>query len=230
MLFDQSKCPLDKKLHNFTKYVRRQSIARFLAQYELFKRQLNIKGSIVECGVHNGGGAMAWAKISSILEPYNYHRMIYAFDTFEGFPNISEKDKTLYNLNARKGSFAENDYNIYEELQEVIKEYDENRFINHKQKIELIKGDANFTIPEFLKKNKHVLISLLYLDFDIYEPTVTALNFFLPIMPKGSILAFDELNNPEWPGETQAILENLNLNHFKLECFDFEPNISFIQL
>jgi len=65
--------------------------------------------------------------------------MIYAFDTFEGFPNISEKDKTLYNLNARKGSFAENDYNIYEELQEVIKEYDENRFINHKQKIELIK-------------------------------------------------------------------------------------------
>jgi len=230
MIFSKSKCPLDKKLHNFTKYVRRQSLARFMVQYELFKRQINVKGSIVECGVHNGGGAMAWAKISTTLEPYNYHRMIYAFDTFEGFPEISEMDKTEYNPNAGIGSFAENEYNIYEELQEVIKEYDENRFINHKPKIELVKGDANKTIPDFLNTNKHVLISLLYLDFDIYEPTVTALKYFLPLMPKGAILAFDELNNPDWPGETQAILEKLNLNNYKIECFDFEPNISFIQL
>ena len=160
MVFAESKCPLDKKLHNFTKYVRRQSLARFMVQYELFKRQINVKGSIVECGVHNGGGAMAWAKISTTLEPYNYHRQIYAFDTFEGFPGISEIDKTEYNPNAGKGSFAESDYNIYNELQEVIKEYDENRFINHKPKIQLVKGDANKTIPEFLNINKHVLISL----------------------------------------------------------------------
>ncbi|MEO8949200.1 MAG: TylF/MycF/NovP-related O-methyltransferase [Mucilaginibacter sp.] len=230
MVFEQSKCPLDKKLHNFTKYVRRQNLARFMVQYELFKRQINIKGSIVECGVHNGGGAMAWAKISSTLEPYNYHRMIYGFDTFEGFPGINEIDAAANNPIASKGAFAESDYNIYEELQDVIKEYDDNRFLNHKQKIELIKGDANITIPEFVKKNKHVLISLLYLDFDIYEPTVTALKYLFPLMPKGAILAFDELNNPDWPGETQAMLEALNLNNYKIECFDFEPNISFIQL
>ncbi|MDB5223188.1 MAG: dTDP-6-deoxy-L-hexose 3-O-methyltransferase [Chitinophagaceae bacterium] len=230
MVFDNSKCSVDKKLHNFSKYVRRQSIARFLVQYELFKKQLTVKGSIIECGVHNGGGLMSWAKISSTLEPYNYHRMIYGFDTFEGFPGINDIDKTENNPTVQKGMFAENDYNIYEELLEVVKEYDDNRFLNHKRKIELVKGDANVTIPEFLNKNKHVLISLLYLDFDIFEPTVTALKYFLPLMPKGAILAFDELNNSEWPGETQALLEHLNLNNYRLECFDFEPNISFIQL
>ena len=57
----------DKKFKNFTKYVKRQDLARFMAQYEIFKRQLNIKGSVVECGVHYGGGVMAWSKISSIL-------------------------------------------------------------------------------------------------------------------------------------------------------------------
>ena len=50
---------------------------------------------------------------------------------------------------------------------------------------------------------------MLYLDFDIYEPTLTALENFLPRMPKGSVIAFDELNNPDWPGETMAFLESM---------------------
>ena len=58
----------------------------------LFIRQLNIKGSGIECGVHNGGGVMAWAKISSILEPYNYHRKIIGFDTFKEFPETEFQD------------------------------------------------------------------------------------------------------------------------------------------
>ncbi len=85
-LFDNSGCPTFDKLRNFTKYVRRQDIARFLCRFEIFKRQLEVKGSIVECGVHHGGGVMTWAQISATLEPYNYHRKIIGFDTFAGFP------------------------------------------------------------------------------------------------------------------------------------------------
>jgi hypothetical protein len=80
-----------------------------MVQYELFKRQLNIKGSVIECGVHNGGGLIAWAKISSILEPYNYHRKVAGFDTFEGFPSISEIDRE--NGQVKTGMFSE-DYDI----------------------------------------------------------------------------------------------------------------------
>ena len=226
-MFDKSKCSTDKKLANFTKYVKRQNLARFIVQYELFKKQLDIKGSIVECGVHHGGGVLAWAKISSILEPYNYRREIIGFDTFEGFPSIAEIDTE--NDQVEVGMFSEA-YNTYEELSECIVEYNENRFLNHIDKIKLVKGDANITIPKYIEDNKYLLISLLYLDFDIYKPTKTALKYFLSRMSKGSIIAFDEINNKDWPGETMALLESLNINNHKIESFPFEPNVSYIQL
>ena len=222
-MFDKSKCSTEKKLKNFSKYVKRQHIARFMVQYEIFKRQQNVMGSIIECGVHHGGGVMAWAKISSILEPYNYKKKIIGFDTFKGFPSVAEID------NSEIGMFSE-DYNTYDELLECIAEYNENRFLNNIDKIELVKGDANITIPKYIENNKHLLVSLLYLDFDIYEPTKTALENFLPRMSKGSIVAFDELHAENWKGETLAMLESLNIRDFKIENFSFEPNISFIQL
>ncbi len=228
MSFLNSACAVDKKLANFSKYVGRQNIARFLVQIELFKLQLPVKGSIVECGVHHGGGVMAWAKLSTTHEPYNYHRKIIGFDTFEGFPHVAEIDVKNH-PNVKKGMFAEK-YNIYDELNTCIAEYDENRFLNHIPKIELVKGDANLTIPEYVEKNPHLLVSLLYLDFDVYEPTVKALRTFLPRMPKGAVLAFDEVNNPDWPGETMAMLEELNIRNCQLRSFEFEPNISYLVL
>lgn len=77
----------------------------------------------------------------------------------------------------------------------------------------MIKGDATQTIPEFLKNNKHIIVSLLYLDLDIYEPTKIALKEFLPKMAKGSIIAFDELNFKSFPGETIAALEELGTKY-----------------
>jgi hypothetical protein len=226
-LFHESACPTFDKLRNFPKYVRRQDIARFLCRFEIFQRQLPIKGSVVECGVHHGGGLLTWAQFSVTLEPYNYHRKVIGFDTFEGFPEVASQDgRGEY---AHAGAFGEG-YDIHAELARAVAEFDANRFINHKPKIELVKGDANRTIPRYLADNPHLLISLLYLDFDIYEPTVTALTEMLPRIPKGGIVAFDEVNNPDWPGETLALLKSLELPHHRLECVAYEPNISFIQI
>ena len=225
--FDKSFFSTDDKLKNFTKYIRRQNSARFLARYEIFKRQLNVKGSIVDCGVHQGGGLIGWAHYSAALEPYNYHREIIGFDTFEGFPSISSQDGTA--TNARVGAFSEN-IDIQKDILSSIDSFDENRFLNNKTKIKLVKGDANDTIPEYIENNKHLLVSLLYLDFDIYQPTITAIKNFLPRMPKGAIIAFDEVNNSDWPGETLALLESIDLNKHRLECIEYEPEISFIQL
>jgi hypothetical protein len=172
------------KLDNFPKYVGRQAMSRFLARYELFKMVINVKGSIVEAGVHNGGGVLAWAKMSSIFEPYATKRKIIAFDTFEGFPDVCEKDKGLTSLECcKKGGFSL-EYDVYSELQDCIKEYDENRFLNQISKIDLVKGDATVTIPQYLKNNPHLVIALLFLDFDIYEPTKVALSTCLTGYPK----------------------------------------------
>jgi hypothetical protein len=68
------------------------------------------------------------------------------------------------------------------------------------------------------------------MDFDLYEPTKVALETFVPRMPKGAVLAFDELDNPIWPGETQAALDAVGLRNLRLQRLDFDPYISFASL
>ena len=63
-LFEANPSTWEVKMENFPKYVRRQNITRFLALYEIFKRALPVKGSVVECGVNHGFGLMSWAKFS----------------------------------------------------------------------------------------------------------------------------------------------------------------------
>lgn len=220
---------LDQSFLTFTKYARRHELARFMVQYELFKRVLDLKGSIVECGVYQGAGVLAWAKLSETLEPYNFLRKVYGFDTFAGFPSVADQDTEGAGAVARVGYLAP-EYDTFAEITQCIEAFNETRLLKHQEKVHLIKGDAMKTIPEFLESNRHVLVSLLYLDFDIYEPTVAAIKAFLPRMSKGSIIAFDELNDPKWPGETLALLDSLSLRDYKLEHLPFEPHISWITL
>src|SRR5262245_59502817 len=56
--FNESPGSVVEKLDNFGKYVPRQSLARFMARYEIFKLIKDVQGSIVECGVLFGGGLM----------------------------------------------------------------------------------------------------------------------------------------------------------------------------
>jgi hypothetical protein len=90
--FDKSPLTTLQKLVGFEKYVRRQQLSRFIVRYELFKLNMNVKGSIVECGVFQGAGVLAWAKLSAMLEPYALDRRIFGFDSFSGFPEIDSKD------------------------------------------------------------------------------------------------------------------------------------------
>lgn len=218
------------KLENFTKYVPRTSIARFLTKYELFKRVLNLQGVIIECGVLFGGGLMTWAQLSSIMEPLNHQRRIIGFDTFKGFPSVSNKDtegKVSTDL-CKKGSLY---VDSYKDLKKCIKLYDTTRYLNHINKVELVRGDVLETIPLYIKKNPHLVVSLLYLDMDIYEPTKVALKYFLPRMPKGSVIGFDELNISWWPGETLAVLEQFgNLNNLRMNRQLLGTSISYVQL
>src|SRR4051812_17148337 len=91
-LFENDAAPTVEKLEAFPKYATRQSIAKFLTKYEIFKELLTVNGSIVECGVLHGAGLLAWAKLSSIFEPANHVRKVIGFDTFEGFPDVGAED------------------------------------------------------------------------------------------------------------------------------------------
>jgi hypothetical protein len=228
--FEQSPGTATEKLETFSKYVPRQDLARFLARYELFTRVKNVQGSIVECGVQLGGGLFSFAKISSILEPYNFQRRIFGFDTFGGFPSIHAKDKLgladRKSQHLKAGGFGTK--GAYEDIQEAVELYDMNRFLNHIPKVHLIRGDFTKTIDPFLADYPHIIISLLYLDFDVFEPTKVAIDKLVSRIPKGGIIAFDELNEEAFPGETVAVLETMKLSELAVRRFDFEPRISYV--
>lgn len=225
-LFEKSASELTTRLEEFPRYARRQRITRFLALYELFKLALPVKGSIVECGVHAGFGLFSWLHFSSILEPNNIMRRIYGFDTFEGFTGLSQNDNSaqyLPKVGDLRGSSEQ-------ELAELLTVHDDNRFLGHVNKVSLIKGDIRTTAPRFIEDNRHLVISLLFLDLDLYEPTKAALESFVQLMPKGALIAFDELDNPIWPGETQAMLEHFARRPLEIRRLDFDPYIGFARI
>ncbi len=216
------------KLCTFSKYVPRQDMTKFLARFEVFKKVLNVHGSVIGCGVYKGQGLLSYAKFSSILEPINHQRRIIGFDTFKGFPSMSNGDKYSTHSYSKEGGLSSK--GIKKELLQCIELYDMDRALSQIPKVELVEGDVKKTIPKFLKEHPQTLVSLLVLDMDIYEPTLIALKHFLPRMPKGAIIMFDEANSQAFTGETVAMLEKLNLNKYKLERFTYEPNISYLVL
>jgi hypothetical protein len=219
------------KLRNFSRFVPRQALSTFLAKREIFQRIVNIHGNIIECGVFMGGGLFTWTQLSSIYEPLNHTRRVIGFDSFDGFPSVSSLDKPEEqldeNFHKEVGTYR---FEHKGELLESCRIHDLNRPVGHIPKVELVQGDANLTMPQYLNDNPQLVVALLYLDFDIYEPTKTALTTFLSRMPKGAVIAFDELNQKQWPGETLAVLETVGIRNLKIERVPFVPQISFAQL
>ena len=71
------------------------------------------------------------------------------------------------------------------------------------------------------------MISLLYLDFDIYAPARPHWTNYFPRIVKGGVVAFDELNCAEFAGETTALLETFDLRQVELKRFPYDPYISY---
>lgn len=203
-------------------FATRQTATDFLTRVELFNMIRNVSGHIVECGVNKGNSLMQYAHMSSIFEPYAINRSIVGFDTFDGFRSInSEKDPK----DVTEKTFS--DVNSLDVLNSAIKLYDMNRAAPHFGRIELVQGDAVKTIPEYVKATKHLTISMLYIDFDLYEPTKVALQHLYPLVCKGGVVVFDEFNYKHYAGETEAFQEMIGADKVRLQRFSYSPFIAY---
>ena len=203
-------------------YSSRQTITKILTRIKLFEKIREIQGSVVECGVYKADSLLTYFHLSNIFEPFSFTRKIIGFDTFTGFPNISNNDPEHAKI-----SYLNNvDFEL---IQKIVVAQEKNKAIPAINKIELIQGDATLTIPKYVEDNPHLIISLLYLDFDLYEPTKIALQHLLPRVPIGGIVGFDELNQAKWAGETQALNDVLKISKVKLRKFDFDPHVTFFE-
>jgi Macrocin-O-methyltransferase (TylF) len=213
------------RLRSFAMYSPRQVVSDFLARYELFRLIRDVHGSILEFGVFNGQGLMSFAHFSAIHEPNNLTREIIGFDTFSGFPDLSDQDRRGNAEIVKPGGL---DAASYDRLQKAIALFDRNRFLGHVAKIRLVRGNVMETLDHFLDENGHLIVALLYLDLDLYEPTKFVLERLIKRVPKGGIIAFDELNHRSFPGETAALLDVVALAETEIRRVPFCSRISYV--
>ena len=119
-------------------------------------------------------------------------------------------------------------YEGYEtELEGLLAMHEDNCPIPHIKKFTLIKGAACETSKKWVEDSPHVVVAMAIFDMDIYKPTKEALEAIILLLTKGSVLVFDEINCPLFPGETQAVNEVLSLNNIKLHHFSHQPNCAW---
>lgn len=174
-------------------------LGKVITHYELFKQAIDKQGAIVECGVFKGTSLVRFAGFRELLDK-EQGRKIVAFDTFGDFPGTDfTPDKRLRNkLIADAGSQSIST----SQLMDVL---------CHKESgvgVELVAGDINQTVPDYVRSNPGLRIALLNIDVDIYEPTVTILKYLYPLVVSGGIVMLDDYG--VFPGETKAVDEYFN--------------------
>ncbi len=224
-LFQQAPIPNDELLANLALFIPKTEFSRMLYIQELYKKQLDVHGVIMEFGVRWGQNMALYETFRGIYEPFNWTRKIIGFDTFEGFPSVSEKDGSASIIKEGAYGVTEN-YEAYLEKLLGLREQ-EGVSMEHKR-FELVKGDASKTVKEYLEKHPETIISMAYFDFDIYQPTKDCLEAIKGHLTKGSVIAFDELNHPDFPGETLAVKEVFGLDKYKLIHSPFSGARSYL--
>lgn len=219
-------CPLpdDELLSNLGLFLNSKNLARILFIQHLYEQIIDVPGIIVEFGTRWGQNASLFAALRGIYDPFNRHRKIVAFDTFTGFPSVHEKDGQSELMQEGKLAVTPN-YDAY--LRSILECQEQDNPLAHISKYEVVAGDATVEWEKYLQRHQETIVSLAYFDFDIYEPTKKCLELIKPRLVKGSILGFDELNDPDSPGETVALAEVFGLNNIKLRRFRYASRVSY---
>lgn len=204
-------------------------IAKILAHYELYKIAENIAGDIVECGVFKGVSLCRFAIFRDILK--NNSKKIIGFDTFARFPetkfNLAFHEK--HGSDSSSWSTDEEGRKRHVEIsQESISKDQLYTILKHKKikSVELVEGDITQTVPKYIKEHKDLKISLLNLDVDIFEPTVTVLEYLYPMISKGGVLILDDYG--KFPGETKAVDDYFKDKNVEIKKFTFSQYPRFV--
>jgi hypothetical protein len=209
----QTPIPDEELLAQLGLYLTRQTLARILFMHELYRLVLDVPGVLFELGVRWGQNLALWSSFRGMYEPYNHTRRIVGFDTFAGFPRISEEDGDA-------AVAVESAYDVGEgyddHLRELLRNHERASPLSHLERFELVVGDAVETVPRYLIERPETIVALAYFDFDLYEPTRAALEAIRPHLPRGAVLGFDQLSSRTFPGETRAVQEVLGVPSLRL--------------
>jgi len=176
---------------NYLDYIR-------LSTLELASNEINnksLEGNVAELGVYKG-------KFARYINQYFPDRILYLFDTFEGFDVRDVEKEKQKNFSNGEQDFSDTS------IDAVLKR------MPFPKQCKPVKG----FFPESTKgiEDKFVFVSL---DADLYEPIYHGLQFFYPRLLHGGYIFIHDFNNDGYKGSRQAV-----------EQFCSEQNINFVPL
>lgn len=222
--FKECPIPEDQILSNMGLFTNSKDLSRILFMDYLYRLSKETQGVILDLGTRWGQNAAIFSACRGLYEPFNRHRKIVAFDTFAGFPSVTKEDGSS-NLMSEGSVCVTENYESY--LDKTLTLQEQDNPLSHIKKFEVVKGDACKSLEKYLIDNPHTIVSLAYFDFDIYQPTKICLNLIKDRIVKGSVIAFDELNDIDSPGETLAVMETLGLRNIRLKRFPYTSRVSY---
>ena len=214
-LINSNPIPDNEKSFHTPLFLKRQELSKVLYFDYVYQQFLNTHGVIMEFGTRWGTNMVTLSNLRGIYEPFNYNRKIIGFDTFEGFKNTNTKEDGKHDI-IKEGAFSVTE-NYTDYLDQLLSIHQHESPLSHIKKYEIVKGDAPVQLSKYLSENPQTIIAFAH--FDIYKPTLDCLNIIKPHLVKGSIISFDELNDPNFPGETKAVNEAFGLNNIELKRF-----------
>lgn len=168
------------------------NLFKTLTIFDLIKKTSNVKGDIIELGIHEGNTSLL---IKKILDVFNIKKKLYLLDHFKGLIHYEKEDTKL--SEKFKGKYVGKEKQIRAFL----------NFFNFKN-YKIINKDATTLKPGYFKDKK---FSFAYFDMDLYLPTLKALVAIDQNMSKGSYIVFDQGHKQLW-SERKAIDEFLKNN------------------
>ncbi|NOG58225.1 MAG: methyltransferase [Bacteroidetes bacterium] len=141
--------------------------ACFLLAIEQLEKE-NIAGELAECGVYMG-------RLSKFIHGLLPNRKLYLFDTFSGFDP--------------RDSDTKNDSRFHDTHEEKVIQR-----IGDSNNIIIKKGYFPETATPDVANEKFAFIVI---DFDKYDPTLAALEFFYPLLNPGGFIFIHDYSSPE---------------------------------
>ena len=183
----------------------------FLKKVFDFIKRCGVEGNYLEFGVYRGG---TFSEAFNIVKTKKMDSVrFFAFDSFQGLPDISGIDK-------ESNQFSKGEYSASLELfKSNIKKagVDSNR-------VRIVPGWFKDTLTSRAKKELGIkAAAVVWIDCDLYESTVPVLEFVTDLLVDGSVIVFDDWflfkGNPD-RGEQRAFREWL-VKHPEIKVSEF---------
>lgn len=171
-----------------------EAIAARESRSDLLRESLQLDGDVIECGVYRGQSLFTLCRI---LKEAGSRKVIYACDSFEGFPpdRVGRFDRSFF----RPLSLLRRKFQVADDVPARIL-----RFADYFDvPVQVRKGYFSATLPGLATER----FCFVHLDVDLYESYRECLDWLYPRLVPGGVVVFDEYKTPKWPGSTRAIDE-----------------------